>query len=62
MFLRHEGFLGALGAFVSYNKQGLDNFIQLMQQDTKHKPEFDSTGPEGEADEYASVECSVYID
>ncbi|XP_022151110.1 pantothenate kinase 1 isoform X2 [Momordica charantia] len=62
MFLRYEGFLGALGAFASYNKQGLDNFIQLMQQDPKHKPEFDSTASEGEADEYASIDCSVYID
>eukprot|EP00249_Psilotum_nudum_P020571 c27763_g1_i2 orf=375-1811(-) len=26
MFLRHEGFLGALGAFLSYDKHGLANF------------------------------------
>lgn len=25
MFLRHEGFLGALGAFRSYEKLGVDN-------------------------------------
>jgi bifunctional damage-control phosphatase, subfamily II, fusion protein len=25
MFLRHEGFLGALGAFMSYEKHGLDD-------------------------------------
>lgn len=62
MFLRHEGFLGALGAFMSYNKQSPDNFIQLMQQVPKHKAEFDGTRPEGEEDEYASIDCSVYID
>lgn len=61
MFLRHEGFLGALGAFVNYNKQGPDNFI-LMQQVPKEKPESDGTAPEGEDSEYASIDCSVYID
>lgn len=25
MFLRHEGFLGAVGAFMSYEKHGLDD-------------------------------------
>lgn len=62
MFLRHEGFLGALGAFMSYNKQAPDNFIQLMQQIPKRKPEFHGTAPEGDDDEYASIDCSVYID
>ncbi|KAF9603172.1 hypothetical protein IFM89_034505 [Coptis chinensis] len=27
MFLRHEGFLGTLGAFMSYEKHGLDNLM-----------------------------------
>lgn len=27
MFLRHEGFLGALGAFLSYEKHGLDDLM-----------------------------------
>ncbi|KAE8726194.1 Pantothenate kinase 2 [Hibiscus syriacus] len=27
MFLRHEGFLGALGAFMSYQKHGLDDLL-----------------------------------
>ena len=27
MFLRHEGFLGALGAFMSYEKHGLDDVM-----------------------------------
>ncbi|KAF5449903.1 hypothetical protein F2P56_030303 [Juglans regia] len=33
MFLRHEGFLGASGAFMSYGKCGLDDLmVQLIQQ------------------------------
>lgn len=27
MFLRHEGFLGAIGAFMSYEKHGLDDLM-----------------------------------
>ncbi|KAA8540811.1 hypothetical protein F0562_024774 [Nyssa sinensis] len=34
MFLRHEGFLGALGAFMSYDKHGLDDLMvhQLVER------------------------------
>ncbi|XP_047316835.1 pantothenate kinase 2 [Impatiens glandulifera] len=34
MFLRHEGFLGALGAFMSYQKHGLDDVMvhQLVER------------------------------
>ncbi|XP_021293053.1 pantothenate kinase 2 isoform X1 [Herrania umbratica] len=34
MFLRHEGFLGALGAFMSYEKQSLDGLMvhKIMQR------------------------------
>ncbi|KAJ8449095.1 hypothetical protein Cgig2_004150 [Carnegiea gigantea] len=34
MFLRHEGFLGALGAFMSYGKHGLDDLMvhQLVER------------------------------
>ena len=34
MFLRHEGFLGALGAFMSYEKHGLDVLMahQLVER------------------------------
>lgn len=34
MFLRHEGFLGALGAFMSYEKHGLDDLMvhQLVER------------------------------
>lgn len=34
MFLRHEGFLGALGAFMSYEKHGLDDVMvhQLVER------------------------------
>ncbi|KAF3951161.1 hypothetical protein CMV_023160 [Castanea mollissima] len=31
MFLRHEGFLGALGAFMSYEKHGLDDLKDAVQ-------------------------------
>lgn len=27
MFLRHEGYLGALGAFLSHDRHGLDQFL-----------------------------------
>ena len=34
MFLRHEGFLGAMGAFMSYEKHGLDDLMshQLVER------------------------------
>lgn len=34
MFLRHEGFLGALGAFMGYEKHGLDDLMvhQLVER------------------------------
>ena len=34
MFLRHEGYLGALGAFMSYEKHGLDDLMvhQLVER------------------------------
>lgn len=34
MFLRHEGFLGALGAFMSNNKHGLEDLMvhQLIEK------------------------------
>ena len=34
MFLRHEGFLGALGAFMSYENHGLDDLMvhQLVER------------------------------
>lgn len=65
MFLRHEGFLGALGAFRSYDKHGLDDSMvhQLMQPfpitaclagDKICSP------PNGEFNENESIECSVY--
>ncbi|KAE8023473.1 hypothetical protein FH972_009163 [Carpinus fangiana] len=65
MFLRHEGFLGALGAFRSYDKHGADDSLvhQLMQP-------FPTTSclagdkicspPNGELNENESIECSVY--
>jgi len=65
MFLRHEGFLGALGAFRSYEKHGLDDSMvhRLMRP-------FPTTAclagdkicspPNGELNENDSIELSVY--
>ncbi|XP_062158988.1 pantothenate kinase 1 isoform X1 [Alnus glutinosa] len=65
MFLRHEGFLGALGAFRSYEKHGLDDTMvhRLMRP-------FPTTAclagdkicspPNGELNENDSIEFSVY--
>jgi hypothetical protein len=65
MFLRHEGFLGALGAFRSYEKHGLDDSMvhRLMRP-------FPTTAclagdkicspPNGELNENDSIEFSVY--
>lgn len=40
MFLRHEGFLGALGAFMSYEKHGLDYLraYQLVERFSMEAP------------------------
>ncbi|XWS50953.1 hypothetical protein CRYUN_Cryun12cG0135300 [Craigia yunnanensis] len=36
MFLRHEGFLGALGAFMSYEKHGLDHLMVHQLVESPH--------------------------
>lgn len=50
MFLRHEGFLGALGAFMSYEKHGLDDLMvhQLVER-------FPSASYVGDLNEKASL-------
>ena len=65
MFLRHEGFLGALGAFRSYDKHGPDDSLvhQLMQPlPTTSCLAGDKicSPPNGELNENESIECSVY--
>ncbi|XP_031277027.1 pantothenate kinase 1 isoform X2 [Pistacia vera] len=65
MFLRHEGFLGSLGAFMSYDKHGLDDLSthQLVQR-------FPVSGTNagekiccplvGDLNDNDSIECGVY--
>ncbi|CAB4264361.1 unnamed protein product [Prunus armeniaca] len=66
MFLKHEGFLGALGSFMSYEKHGFLNLKvhQLVQQspvdasrggDKIHDP------PNGELNENQSIDCSICL-
>ncbi|CAL5197086.1 unnamed protein product [Lathyrus oleraceus] len=65
MFLRHEGFLGAVGAFMSSDKHGLKEL--LVKQDAQQSPTKLSfavnklQGPlDGELNGDESIECSVY--
>jgi len=66
MFLRHEGFLGALGAFMSYEKHGLDDLMvhQLVERFPMGAP---YTGgkihgpPLGDLNEKASDSNSKYL-
>ncbi|CAN6676141.1 unnamed protein product [Malus baccata var. baccata] len=66
MFLKHEGFLGALGSFMSYEKHGFEDLKvhQSVQQspvgaslggDKSHDP------PNGDLNENQSIDCSVYL-
>ncbi|KAK8714867.1 hypothetical protein V6N13_042212 [Hibiscus sabdariffa] len=64
MFLRHEGFLGALGAFMSYEKQCLDGLtVHKMQQ--KFPISASSAGDNiycslnSNSDENGSIECTA---
>ncbi|KDP26598.1 hypothetical protein JCGZ_17756 [Jatropha curcas] len=64
MFLRHEGFLGVLGAFMSYAKHSLDDSVvnQSMQSlvngsyasDTNYNPQ------NGDWSDNESIPCSLY--
>lgn len=66
MFLRHEGFLGALGAFKSYEKHGLANLMghHLAEQSAVVSPrprtEQKLSDPLlGESVDAESIDCSV---
>lgn len=65
MFLRHEGFLGALGAFMSYENRGQDESVtqQVVKRYPVCKPlvgdkAYYPLNPELNDNE--SLECSVY--
>ncbi|KAK2977505.1 hypothetical protein RJ640_016133, partial [Escallonia rubra] len=62
MFLRHEGFLGAMGAFMSYPNNGLDHLMskQLVEQLPKSAccPKHEARSPLlGDLTENGSIEC-----
>ncbi|CAK9158174.1 unnamed protein product [Ilex paraguariensis] len=65
-FLRHEGFLGALGAFLSYKGHGLDGLMTHQQVDSLPKSVC-WNGDElrssvfGNLNENGSIECSVQL-
>ncbi|KAK4842681.1 hypothetical protein QYF36_025926 [Acer negundo] len=66
MFLNHEGFLGALGAFMSYKKRGRDDSIspQLGQRYPVCTPRVGDKicYPLNEdLNDFDSLECSVYV-
>lgn len=66
LFLRHEGFLGALGAFVSYEKHGFND--SMVHQLVHQSPISSSHGgykihgsSNGDLKDNESIECSVYL-
>lgn len=71
MFLRHEGFLGALGAFMSYEKHGLDDLMvhQLVERFPMGAPYMGGKihgPPLGDLNEKASIKtvngkCDPYL-
>ncbi|KAA3462630.1 pantothenate kinase 1 [Gossypium australe] len=65
MFLRHEGFLGALGAFMSYEKQCLDD-LTVNKIPQRFPISVSSAGNKiycsmnGKSNDNESIECTVY--
>ncbi|KAB2052909.1 hypothetical protein F383_26744 [Gossypium arboreum] len=65
MFLRHEGFLGALGAFMSYEKQCLDG-LTVNKIPQRFPISVSSAGNKiycsmnGKSNDNESIECTVY--
>ncbi|CAI0434656.1 unnamed protein product [Linum tenue] len=65
MFLRHEGFLGAMGAFVSYDKQRLDDLLAKeslqLQVSTSPPVDTDYQSPlNGESIENETINCIIH--
>lgn len=65
MFLRHEGFLGAVGAFMSSDKHGIKELLvkqEAQQSPTKLSFAIDKMNGQldGELIGDESIECSVY--
>lgn len=61
-FLRHEGFLGALGAFMSYEKHGLNDLTAHLEQTTSTSDLGDKFACSilGDSNDHESIECHVY--
>jgi type II pantothenate kinase len=64
MFLRHEGFLGALGAFMSYERHSLGDLMvnQSVQipVDASSSTDTNYNPLERDLNETESMQCSVY--
>lgn len=65
MFLRHEGFLGALGAFTSYERHGFDDL--MVHQLTQLCPRREScsegilhSAPHWDVNEEKTIDCNVF--
>lgn len=66
MFLRHEGFLGAVGAFMSSDKHGLQelwvNEVEQRNPNNVSCAVNKAQGPlHGELNGDLSVDCSVHV-
>lgn len=65
MFLRHEGFLGALGAFMSYKKDGLADLMarhlaeQLPVKPSRCTSDENSSSILQDVNDNGSIECTV---
>ncbi|WCJ38454.1 pantothenate kinase 1 [Euphorbia peplus] len=60
MFLNHEGFLGALGAFVSYTKHNIDDLVVNQSTEPLVSAEKNGTPANGNLNENDCIQCSVY--
>ncbi|EEF37004.1 pantothenate kinase 1 [Ricinus communis] len=64
MFLRHEGFLGALGAFRSYEKRSLDDFgvnkSLKLPENASYTADSNFNPPSGDLKDNGSIQSSVY--
>uniref|UniRef100_A0A6N2K394 Damage-control phosphatase ARMT1-like metal-binding domain-containing protein n=1 Tax=Salix viminalis TaxID=40686 RepID=A0A6N2K394_SALVM len=64
MFLRHEGFLGALGAFMSYESPSLDNLVvnQMVPLPVNASLVTDTNSDtlKGDLNGTESIQCSIY--
>ncbi|XP_050206824.1 pantothenate kinase 1 isoform X2 [Mercurialis annua] len=62
MFLRHEGFLGALGAFRSYRKHSIEDSAadKSMKVNAFYAADTNSNPLNGDLNENGSVQCRIY--